>query len=162
MRRQPVYYFGAAMKYQEIFIFLLLPLLFVGCQNNRISHNKINDQIDVFGIKLYSNVDYKEINGVVATEEPCLRGYERTFDNLDVIIGYGFDHKIRKIMTRNSRTSIFGIKPGIFYGEGKQKILQAGFSEYAPPYTFRANRYSLTFLVNGNNTIFGLTLELLD
>jgi hypothetical protein len=46
--------------------------------------------------------------------------------------------------------------------EGKQKILQAGFNGYAPPFTFRSNRYSLTFLVDGNNKIFGLTLESLD
>jgi len=150
------------MKYQKILIPLLLPLLLAGCQNRRMQDDKMNDQINVFGIKLLSKVDYKEINGVVATEEPCLRGYERSFDNLDVIIGYGFDHKIRKIMTRNNNTSIFGIIPGMTYKEGKQRILQAGFSEYAPPYTFRANRYSLTFLVNGDNAIFGLTVESLD
>jgi hypothetical protein len=102
------------------------------------------------------------INGVVATEEPCLRGYERSFNALDVIIGYGFNKKIRKITTRNLSTSLFGIKPGMAFGEGKNKLLQAGFSEYAPPFTFRANRYSLTFLVDGNNKIFGLTLESLD
>jgi hypothetical protein len=107
-------------------------------------------------------VDYKEINGVVATEEPCLRGYERSFDKLDVITGYGFNHKIRKIMTRNSNTSIFGIKSVMTYEEGKQRILQAGFSEYAPPYTFRTDSYALTFLVNGSNTIFGSTLESLE
>ncbi|HYA86400.1 MAG TPA: hypothetical protein VEI57_04935 [Nitrospirota bacterium] len=150
------------MKYQKKIIPLLLLLLLTGCQNRRMQDDKMNDQINVFDIKLFSDVDYKEINGVVATEEPCLRGYERSFDKLDVIIGYGFNHKIRKIMTRNSTTSMFGIKPGMTYEEGKQRILQAGFGVDTPPYTFRANKYSLTFLVNGKKAIFGLTLESLD
>jgi len=46
-------------------------------------------------------------------------------------------------MTRNLSTRIFGIKPGMISGDGKEKILQAG-------------------LVDSNNTIFSLTLELLD
>jgi hypothetical protein len=107
-------------------------------------------------------VDYREINGVSAVEEPCLRGYDRSFDALDITIGYGFNKRIRKITTRNSSTSLFGIHPGAPFGEGKQKILQAGFKEYAPPFTVRAERYSLNFLVDGNDTIFGLTLEALD
>lgn len=151
------------MKHHKILIPLLLaPLLLAGCLNKSIVREKLNEQIDVLGVKLYSDVSYKEINGVTATEEPCLRGYERSFDALDVIIGYGFDHKIRKITTRNRSTGMFGIKPGATFGDGKKKILQAGFHEYAPPFTFRANGYSLTFLVDGTNTIFGLTLESLD
>jgi len=57
---------------------------------------------------------------------------------------------------------MFGIKPGMTSGDGKEKILQAGFNEYAPPFTFRANGYSLTVLVDSNNTIFSLILEFLD
>ena len=56
----------------------------------------MNDQINVFGVELYSDADYREVNGVVAAEGRCLRGYEPSFDAFDVIIGYGFDHKIQK------------------------------------------------------------------
>ena len=48
------------------------------------------------------------------------------------------------------------------FEEGKKMILQAGFVEYAPPFTYNANKYSLTFLVDSDNKIFGLTLESLD
>lgn len=151
------------MKFQKsILIILLVPLLLTGCSGKNIMHDKLTGQINVFGVELFSDVDYSEINGVVATEEPCLRGYDRSFDALDITIGYGFDKKIRKITTRNSSTSLFGIKPGMAFEEGKKMILQAGFNEYAPPFTFRSNGYSLTFLVDGNNKIFGLTLESLD
>lgn len=151
------------MKLQKSILstFFLLMLL-AGCMSTNVGRDQMAGQIDVFGVQLFSDVDYKKINGVVATEEPCLRGYDRSFDALDLTIGYGFDNKIRKITTRNVNTIMFGVKPGMTYEEGKQIILQAGFSEHAPPFTFKANKYSLTFLVDSGNKIFGLTLESLD
>ena len=137
------------MKYQKILILFIIFLLLSGCLGKRILLDKMNDQVNVFGVKLYSDIDYKKINGVVATEEPCIRGYERSFEDLDVIIGYGFDHKIRRIVTRSPSTSMFGIKPGMNFGDGKIKILQSGFNEYAPPFTFSANGYISTFLLMG-------------
>ena len=127
-----------------------------------VEGDRMNDQINVFDIALFSSVDYREIKGVLATEEPCLKGYDRNFDALDIIVGYGFDKKIRKIVTLNPKTSLFGVSPGMSFGEGKQKILQAGFVEYGSPYKFKADRYSLTLLVDGNQKIFGLTLESID
>jgi hypothetical protein len=151
------------MKYREaIFIPVLVALLLSGCLGKNVRPAGMNDQINVFGVELYSAIDYREINGVVASEEPCLRGYDRSFDALDITIGYGFNKKIRKITTRNSGTSLFGIHPGAPFGEGKQKILQAGFQVDVPPFRFRRDSYSVTFLVDGNDTIFGLTLEALD
>lgn len=151
------------MKLQKSILIALLVLLFLaGCMSKNIERDEMVGQIDVFGVELFSDVDYREINGVKATEEPCLRGYERSFDALDIIIGYGFDKKIRKITTRNVSTSLFGIKLGMAFEEGKKKILQAGFKEYDQPFMFRADGYSLTFLVDGNSKIFGLKLESLD
>ncbi len=124
-----------------------------------VAKDKLQEQVNVYGVQLFSHVDYREINGVKAVEEPCLRGYERTFDALDITVGYGFDKKIRKITTRNPATSMYGIKPGMSLHEGRQKILQTGFVEFDPPFKFKSNRYSITFLVDDKDIIFGLTLE---
>ena len=140
----------------------MMGLILAASPGRGMERDTLQDQIDVFGVQLYSTVDYQEINGVKAVEEPCLRGYERSFDALDIIIGYGFDGKVRKITTRNPVTSMFGIKPGMTYGEGKQKILQAGFVEHAPPFKFKSNGISLTFLVDEKDRIFALKLEHLD
>lgn len=147
---------------KSIVIAALVVIMVAGCQSTTTGGDRSTSQVDVFGVQLFSGVDYKTINGVVATEEPCLRGYDRSFDALDLTIGYGFDNKIRKITTRNVSTSMFGIRPGMTFEEGKKIILQAGFAEHAPPFAFKSNGYSLTFLVDGNNKIFGLTLESLD
>jgi hypothetical protein len=148
------------MKCQRL-IPILLPFLLAGCMGNRVENSGIDDQINIFGIKPLSTVDYLQINGVTATEEPCLRGYERNFDALDVIVGYGFNKKIRKIHTRNPNTSLFGISPGMPFGESKQKILQAGFVASNSPFVFTASDYSITLLVDGDK-VFGLTIELLE
>ncbi len=152
--------FRTTMKFQKPIVVPLLLLLFLtGCMGKHLERDKMHDQVNVFGVQLFSDVDYREINGVKAVEEPCLRGYERIFDALDLTIGYGFDKKIRKITTRNPGTILFGINPGMSFREGRQRILQAGFIEFAPPFTFRSNGYSITFLVDDKDIIFGLTLE---
>jgi len=153
---------GVMVKYRlPALIALLVLFLLAGCTGRSIERDKLNSQIDVFGVKLFSDIDYTEIDGIVSTKEPCLHGYERDFGDLDVIIGYGFDGKIRKITTLNSNTSLFGIKPGMSFEEGKTKIMKAGFKEHKPPFIFSAYGYSFTFLVDGDK-IAGLTLEPLD
>lgn len=137
-------------------------LSFIGCSEKYVNHDELLNQVDVFGIELFSAVDYKVINGVVSSEEPCLKGYERIFDSINIIIGYGFNGKIRKITTLNADTSLFGIKPGMQFKDGKQKILQSGFAELTPPYKFKTSRYLLTLLVDGKDKIFGIILEVLD
>ncbi len=122
----------------------------------------LEGHIDVFGVKLFSAVDYREINSVQATEEPCLKGYERHFDALDIVIGYGFNKKIRKITTLNPKTSLFGIRPGTAFEVGRRRILDAGLTDLAPPFVYRANGCSLTLLVDEKEKIFGLTVESLD
>ena len=152
---------GVIVKYRVMTLVALSALLVLAGCTGKVEPDKLNSQIDVFDVKLLSDIDYTEINGVVSTKEPCLHGYERNFEDLDVIIGYGFDNKIRKITTLNSGTSLFGIKPGMSFEEGKTKIIKAGFKDQKPPFTFSAYGYSITFLVDGDN-INGLTLEPID
>lgn len=151
------------MKFKTTFIIILLvSWLLAACSTMRPERDSLADQIDVFGVRFSSTIDYQEINGVKAVEEPCLKGYERIFDALDIIVGYNFDGRVRKITTRNPRTSMFGIKPGMTFGEGKEKILKSGFVEYTPLFKFRFNGLFLTLLVDDKDRIFGLKLESQD
>jgi hypothetical protein len=151
------------MKTVNAFIYLsVLILLLAGCAGIHLEPNDVRNQVDVFGVQLFSDTDYRVINGVTAEEEPCLRGFERTFDALDIVVGYGFNKKIRKITTRNAATRMFGINPGMPFAEGRKRILQTGLVETASPFTFSSNRYSLTFLVDDKDTIFGLTLQAIE
>lgn len=140
---------------------LLAVLLAVGCSRSAVDWRirEANRDIRVFGIELGSARDIREIAGVVASEEPCLRGYERGFDTLAVSIGYGNDRKIRRIMTRNRETSVFGISPGRPFGEGVSALGSAGFHPGDTPYRFGDGVIAVTLLVDGAGTIFGITVE---
>jgi hypothetical protein len=117
--------------------------------------------MQVFGIELYSGTDYREINGVKATEEPCLKGYERIFDPLDITVSYGFNRKIRKITTMNSKTSIFGITPGMPADEGRRLARQSGLTEESPA-RYRSDDLSLFLHVDDKGNVFGVTVETIE
>lgn len=139
---------------------LILAICTAGCMANQI-RTDVSPRVQIFGVALHSDVDYREIGGVQASEEPCLKGYERSFDKLDITIGYGFNRKIRKITTRNPGTSVFGISPGMPAEDGERLARQAGLQGVA------ASRYqgmdiNLILLVDGTGKIFGITLESSD
>lgn len=141
------------MKYAA----LLLSLCLTGCLTGRAGAD-LAGRMNVFGVELYSGVDYREISGIKGVEEPCLKGYERDFDRLGITVGYGFDRKVRKITTRNPGTSLFGIAPGMPAETGRQLAKQAGLTEETP-YRYLGRDMSLTLLIDGKGKIFGITVE---
>jgi hypothetical protein len=139
---------------------LFLSLFLAGCAATQTRTGTPN-QIQVFGIELHSSTDYREINGVKATEEPCLKGYERIFDPLDITVSYGFNRKIRKITTMNSKTSIFGITPGMPADEGRLLARQSGLTEVTPV-RYRSDNLSLYLHIDAKGNVSGVTLESVD
>jgi len=119
-------------------------------------------QVNVYGVALDSSTDYREIRGVRGIDEPCLRGFDRSFDELDIVIGYGRDGKIRKITTRNPQNSLFGVHPGETVASALVKIRGAGFVENGSPHHFRKEDLAVTMLVDGAGRMFGMTLEAVD
>jgi len=140
---------------------LVLSLCLAGCLAQKIPAD-VARQIQIFGIELNSGRDYREFRGIAATEEPCLKGYELNFENLDLIIGYGFNRKIRKITTRNRNTSVFGISPGNTVEEGRKRAIQAGLSEDVAINRYKGDGISLYLLVDEKDRIFGITVETVD
>jgi len=57
------------------FSLLVLSFCLAGCLAHQIRAD-VAGQIQIFGIELNSGRDYREFRGIVATEEPCLKGYE--------------------------------------------------------------------------------------
>jgi len=138
---------------------IVVSLCLAGCLLKHSGEENYRAQVAVFGIELYSGIDYQEIEGVSATEEPCLRGYERSFDPLGITIGYGFDRKIRKITTRTPKTSLFGIAPGMSLEDGRVRARKAGLTDMLSPFKFKGNNVTLTLLADDKGTLFGITLE---
>lgn len=134
-----------------------------GCLGPTMTAKELKSQVQVFAVELGSTVDYREINGVTAEEEPCLHGYERSFAPLQISIGYSPAKKIRKIITRNPATSLFGIHPGMAISAALPLVTQAGFVPTTfSPHIFSAGDYLLSLQVDGNGTVSALTLEVED
>lgn len=144
---------------QRLLSFLLLIAVLAGCAAHRAADTGQSRQVDVFGVQLGSSEDYRIIKGVAATEEPCLKGYERSFDALQLTIAYGFDKRIRRIATRHGDTVVFGIRPGMRVAEGRKRAGQAGLAATDSSYRFRGDGFFVALLVDGNDTVFGVTLE---
>lgn len=146
------------MRMLSLPLILLLPLLVVGClapPRGVIAPG----QLDVFDVTLHASTDYRELRGVVGIEEPCLKGYERHFDHLEIVIGYSHDGVIRKITTRNPQTAMFGIHPGETMASAREKTIGAGFLPTSVRNIYRRPPLLLTLLGDGSGTLFGLTLE---
>lgn len=132
-------------------------LLLTGCATT-IRHPELSRELDVFGVELHSEIDHRQIRNITGTDEPCLKGYDRSFDPLDLTVGYGFDGRVRKIVTRNRSTSLFGISPGMPAAEGKRIALQNHFAPRSASHYTRDD-LSLTLLIDEREVIFGLVLE---
>jgi hypothetical protein len=150
------------MKRFSTFIFSTLCILIVGCLTHNTGNSVLAKQVDVFGAIPFSNIDFTEINGVKAVEEPCIRGYERIFDALDITIGYGFNRRIRKIVTLNPVTSMFGVHIGMTIDESREKLHKTGFIESGKPNSFRNDNYYLTLLTGSKDRVSGLRLEIME
>jgi hypothetical protein len=136
--------------------------LIAGCAAGQASLRAANSLIRVFGAELGAEGIPPELCGVDATEEPCLKGYERIFETLAVSIGYGHNGRIRKITTRNSETAMFGIHPGDDLRPSRERALAAGFRETGTANRYKDDSCSLMLLVGENGRVFGMTVELLD
>ncbi len=136
--------------------------LVAGCATAVLSAKTANEGILVFGAKFGSTGIPDDLAGVPAEETPCLRGRDLSFETQAVLIGYGHNGRIRKVITRNPGTSIFGIRPGDEFVDVKEKVLAIGFHETGTAHRYRGGCCLLTLFVDESGRVFGLTVELAD
>jgi len=137
-------------------------LLLIGCQAQRVPDESWNRQIDVFGIAFFSRHDDKSIRGVIPNREPCLKGFDYVYEPLNLTVGYGTDDRVRKIVTRNRDSSLFGIHVGDAFSRGRDSLLQAGFTPGDTPYRVMKSGFLFQLLVDSQERIFGMALEALE
>ena len=133
-----------------------------GCAGAGPGVRTANDGLLVFGAKLGSAGIPDGLEGVTAEETPCLKGRDFSFETQDVLIGYGHNGRIRKVVTRNPGTSIYGIRPGDDFAGAEAKVLAAGFHETGTKHRFSNGCCLLTLSVDDAGSVFGLLLELRD
>lgn len=116
-------------------------------------------KIDVFGVALYSDVDHKVLEGVKASREECVQGYEHVFDPLEVRIGYTPDGTVRALLTRNAATSVFGVRVGEGAVDAERRLVAQGFEKASKPYRFNGPFCRIDLLVDEKGSVFGVRAE---
>ena len=144
------------------FIFLIGLWGLVGCAHQKPGSDVVNRQIQVFNVALFAPADPRPIAGVPPRQEPCISGYEFYYDDLDIVVSFHRNDRVFRITTRNPKTSMFGIVPGDSFVQAKEKITAQGFQQSYTPYKFVRDWCLLSMLVNEKNTVFGITVEVLD
>ena len=129
---------------------------------NKQGSDDVNRQIKVFNVALFAHADIGVISGIAPRREPCIKGYEFYYDDLDLVVSFTQDGSVWRITTRNKKNSMFGIATGDSFPQAKKKILQSGFTQSYTPYKFVKDWCLFTLLVNEKNKVFGMTVEVLD
>ena len=137
---------------------VLILVFLAGCLAHGRAAKPLPGRIEVFGVAFGAAADYRQLAGVTGTDEPCLHGFERTFEALEVVIGYGFDRRVRKIVTHHPATRIFGVHPGMRGEEGERLLSQAGLVRRAQLRTWWGDGYGITLLMDETGTIAGITV----
>ena len=134
--------------------------LLAGCAGAGPSAKAANDGLLVFDAKLGEAGVPDGLTGVPSEETPCLNGRDFSYETRDVLIGYGHDGRIRKVVTRNPGTSIYGIRPRDEFAAAEAKVLAAGFRETGAKHRYGNECCLLTLAVDEAGRVFGLILEL--
>ncbi len=148
--------------FMGIAAFFMMAFCFSGCALKNPGSDNINSQISVFNVVLFAPADPSPINGVSPRREQCISGYEFYYDDLDLVLSFHDNDRVFRIITRNKKTSMFGIVPRDSFAQAKEKIKQLGFKQSYTPYKFVKDWCLFTLLVDEKNIVFGMTVEVLE
>lgn len=144
---------------------LLLLFLLTGCGSPAASfvETEVNPKIDVFGIKLnMTEAKLHELISPKVEKAMCIYGYE--YDYRDRMINIGFSAKtslVRRVMTKNPETSIYGLKPGIALEEAYAAIEPLGFvRDDSSKYRFFKENVILSITSMTGSKADGITIEI--
>lgn len=121
-----------------------------------------NDGLLVFGARLGAAGVPVGLAGMPAEESPCLNGRDFAYEEQGLLIGYTHGGRLRKVVTRNPETSIYGIHPGDALEDALPKALGAGYAETTTRHRYTGACCVLTLSVDEVGRVFSLMLELRD
>lgn len=89
--------------------------------------NSLVGHVHAYGVGLYFQRDFALLEGEAAIREYCIKDYEYVFDSLGVRVGYTHGGIVRSILTRNSASTVFGIKVGDSVKSAESKLFDMKF-----------------------------------
>lgn len=152
-------------SFSLIVVVLTLSMIFVGCSALKDSfvEKEVNPKIDVMGIKLYMAEDeFHKAVGVQGEKAMCVNGYEYEYSDKKLNIGFNIDtNEVRRITTKNPKTSIYGLNPGISLDKAYKLIESEGFEKYGDDkYRFRKENIILSIISMKGSDADGIVMEI--
>lgn len=146
-------------------ILTLIIGLFTGCNSSKedkFISEEINPNINMFGIKLL--MEEKKVLDILGGEgehSPCVYGYERTYEDKNISIGFDKDSKVRKIILKGSNEDLYGIKKGMDEDKAVDILKENGFNKEEDTSRFVKDKIFIKILGDDNNKVKGTIIEII-
>ncbi|PAB57406.1 hypothetical protein [Anaeromicrobium sediminis] len=150
---------------KSVMLLTLIIGLFAGCntsKEDKFISEEINPNINVFGIKLL--MEEKEVIYILGGEgeySPCVYGYERTYDDKHLSIGFDKDSKVRKIIVKSSNEDVYGIKKGMDEDEALNILKENSFTKEEDTSRSVKDKIFIKILGDDNNKVKGSIIEII-
>ncbi len=128
-------------------------------------NKNINPNIEASGIKLsIPQSQVVKVLGYEGEKAMCVYGYEYTYEDLGLNIGFRADNeRVRRITITNNKDQIYGLKIGMTVEEAKVIIDRNGFIKDEKS-NFKFNKANTTIIIKSleGDMVDGITIEIYD
>lgn len=128
-------------------------------------NKNVNPSIEASGIKLsIPETQVVEILGGAGEKAMCVYGYEYTYGDLGLNIGFRADNeRVRRITITNNKDQIFGLKAGMTMEEAKTILNKNGFiKDEKSNFKFSKKNTIITIKSLKGDMVDGVTIEIYD
>lgn len=128
-------------------------------------NKNVNPSIEASGIKLsIPESQVVEILGGAGEKAMCVYGYEYTYSDLGLNIGFRADNEqVRRITVTNNKDQIFGLKAGMTMEEARTILDRNGFvKDENSDFKFNKANTIITIKSLKGDMVDGITIEIYD
>lgn len=123
-----------------------------------------NNKIAVDSIKLWMSEE--EVFNLInehPEEEMCVYGYEFNFEDRQINLGFRMDdHSLRRITTKNSMDTLYGIQIGMDVATAKELILSQNFTNDTQKNRYKNGDLYFTIGSKKGQVVDFLIIEIID
>lgn len=149
---------------KKIVFLIILIGLFTGCtkENYKFIQDNINPHIDMYEIKLLMDDDkvIKLLNGEGQYAD-CVYGYERTYEEKGISIGFDKSKRVRKLILKNAECDIYGIRIGIKKDKAIEILNKNKYLKEEGSSRYKRDNVFMKILVNDESIVRGIILEII-
>lgn len=145
----------------RVFMLCLMTILaFTGCTSaNKYIEDTLNPSLNIQDIKFGMSVqDVEALIGNSYEESPCVYGYEHTYSELGLVVGFDKKDKVRKLIVKSGSFNVFDITDGSSKEDAVKLLTSHEFTEKSPG-EYACENVAIKFLTDSNSVLTGISVE---